>query len=71
MGLRPLESGRILLDGEDLASRSTAEIRNAGLGFVPEDRHEQGLVLGMTLGVRIRLVCPTEGHVDVVGTDPA
>ena len=49
MGLRPLESGRILLDGEDLASRSTAEIRNAGLGFVPEDRHEQGLVLGMTL----------------------
>jgi len=49
MGLRPLDAGRILLDGEDLASRSTAEIRNAGVGFVPEDRHEQGLVLGMTL----------------------
>jgi general nucleoside transport system ATP-binding protein len=49
MGLRPVEAGRILLDGEDLASRSTAEIRNAGVGFVPEDRHEQGLVLGMTL----------------------
>ena len=45
----PLDAGRILLDGEDLASRSTAEIRNAGVGFVPEDRHEQGLVLGMTL----------------------
>ena len=49
MGLRPLDAGRILLDGEDLASRSTAEIRNAGVGFVPEDRHEQGLVLTMTL----------------------
>ncbi len=49
MGLRPLDAGRILLDGEDLASRSTAEIRAAGVGFVPEDRHEQGLVLAMTL----------------------
>ncbi len=28
MGLRPLDAGRILLDGEDLASRSTAEISN-------------------------------------------
>jgi general nucleoside transport system ATP-binding protein len=49
MGLRPLDAGRILLDGEDIASHSTAEIRNAGVAFVPEDRHEQGLVLGMTL----------------------
>ena len=25
------------------------EIRNAGVGFIPEDRHEQGLVLDMTI----------------------
>ena len=49
MGLRPLAGGRIVLEGEDLASRSTAEIRNAGVGFIPEDRHEQGLVLSMSL----------------------
>jgi general nucleoside transport system ATP-binding protein len=49
MGLRPLEGGHVVLEGRDLASLSTAEIRNAGVGFVPEDRHEQGLVLGMTL----------------------
>jgi simple sugar transport system ATP-binding protein len=49
MGLRPLDGGHIVLEGRDLASRSTAEIRNAGVGFIPEDRHEQGLVLAMTL----------------------
>jgi ABC-type uncharacterized transport system ATPase subunit len=49
MGLRPLDGGHVVLEGRDLASLTTAEIRNAGVGFVPEDRHEQGLVLGMTL----------------------
>jgi simple sugar transport system ATP-binding protein len=49
MGLRPLDSGSIVLAGEDLAGRSTRQIRNAGVGFVSEDRHEQGLVLDMSL----------------------
>ena len=49
MGLRPLEGGSITLGGEDLAGRTTEEIRNAGVAFIPEDRHEQGLVLDMTL----------------------
>ena len=49
MGLRPLEAGRILLGDRDLAKVSTEEIRDAGVAFIPEDRHEQGLVLDMTL----------------------
>jgi len=49
MGLRPLEGGSISLDGRDLRGLTTEEIRNAGVAFVPEDRHEQGLVLDMTL----------------------
>jgi simple sugar transport system ATP-binding protein len=49
MGLRPLDGGSISLEGRDLAGLSTEEIRNAGVAFVPEDRHEQGLVLDMTL----------------------
>ncbi|MEX1263388.1 MAG: ABC transporter ATP-binding protein [Actinomycetota bacterium] len=49
MGLRPLDAGRIVLGDRDLAGVSTEEIRNAGIAFVPEDRHEQGLVLDMTL----------------------
>ncbi|HYJ60822.1 MAG TPA: ABC transporter ATP-binding protein [Actinomycetota bacterium] len=49
MGLRPLDGGSIVLDGADLAGRSTRQIRNAGVGFVSEDRHGQGLVLDMSL----------------------
>jgi ABC-type uncharacterized transport system ATPase subunit len=49
MGLRPLDAGRILLVGRDLAATSTRQIRNAGVAFIPEDRHEQGLVLPMTV----------------------
>ena len=49
MGLREVDSGRIELDGKDLLPLTTEEIRNAGVAFIPEDRHEQGLVLDMTL----------------------
>ncbi len=49
MGLRPLDAGRILLEGIDLAGRSTRQIRNAGVAFIPEDRQDQGLVLPMTV----------------------
>jgi simple sugar transport system ATP-binding protein len=49
MGLRPLDGGTISLDGRDLRGLPTEEIRNAGVAFVPEDRHEQGLVLDMTI----------------------
>jgi simple sugar transport system ATP-binding protein len=48
MGLRPV-TGRILLNGRDLHGRTTAQIRNAGVAFIPEDRHGQGLVLDMSL----------------------
>lgn len=49
MGLQPLESGSIRLHGKDLVGIGTRSIRNAGIGFIPEDRHDQGLVLDMTL----------------------
>jgi general nucleoside transport system ATP-binding protein len=49
IGLRRPASGRILLEGRDVTGRRVAEIRNVGVGYIPEDRHEQGLVLSMTL----------------------
>ncbi|MDP9301081.1 MAG: ABC transporter ATP-binding protein [Actinomycetota bacterium] len=49
MGLRPLEGGHILLEGRELTSISTGDIRNAGVAFIPEDRQDQGLVLDMSL----------------------
>ena len=49
MDLQPLEDGRVILGEQHLGDLSTRSIRNAGVAFVPEDRHQQGLVLDMTL----------------------
>ena len=60
MGLRPLAQGRVQLDGgskgdggavglEDITTWSTRARREAGLGFIPEDRHRQGILLDAPL----------------------
>ncbi|RBY93213.1 ABC transporter ATP-binding protein [Blastococcus sp. TF02A-30] len=64
MGLRPLASGTVRLDGgvtgdgsadrggpalEDITAWSTRARREAGLGFIPEDRHRQGMLLDAPL----------------------
>jgi general nucleoside transport system ATP-binding protein len=49
VGLRPVDAGRVLLDGEDVTGRRVAQVRSRGLAYVPEDRHDRGLVLDMTL----------------------
>jgi general nucleoside transport system ATP-binding protein len=43
MGLRP-STGSVLLAGADIAGASTRERLRAGVGYVPEDRQEDGLV---------------------------
>ncbi len=53
MGLRPASAGSVRLAGREITGMPVREIRNAGMGFIPEDRHAQGLVLDMThLGER-------------------
>jgi simple sugar transport system ATP-binding protein len=49
IGLRTPRAGTIELDGSSIAGRAVEDIRNAGVGYIPEDRHEQGLVLSMSL----------------------
>jgi general nucleoside transport system ATP-binding protein len=49
IGLRQPAAGSIRLAGHDIAGWSVAEVRNAGVAYIPEDRQEQGLVLDMTL----------------------
>jgi ABC-type uncharacterized transport system ATPase subunit len=49
MGLRPLTAGTIWLGEEDISSWSTRQRRESGLGFIPEDRHRQGMLLEATL----------------------
>jgi general nucleoside transport system ATP-binding protein len=43
MGLRP-SAGSVLLDGADLSIASTRDRLRAGIGYIPEDRQEDGLV---------------------------
>ena len=49
IGLRAPESGTMELEGATISGRAVFDIRNAGVGYIPEDRHEQGLVLNMSL----------------------
>lgn len=43
-GLRPVEAGAIELAGEDVTHRSPRARIDRGLGYVPEDRHHEGIV---------------------------
>jgi len=43
MGLRP-STGSVLLAGADIARTSTRDRLRAGIGYIPEDRQEDGLV---------------------------
>ena len=49
MGIRAISRGRIELSGKDLTGQNTNRRREAGVGFIPEDRHRQGLILDGTL----------------------
>jgi general nucleoside transport system ATP-binding protein len=49
IGLRRPTAGTILVNGTDITGRSVQDIRNHGVAYIPEDRHEQGLVLDMSL----------------------
>ena len=48
-GLRPLESGALLLGGEAIHSLSPRQRFKQGMSHVPEDRHQQALVLSNTM----------------------
>jgi simple sugar transport system ATP-binding protein len=45
MGMREPSSGVITLDGVDISDWQVREIRDAGVGFIPEDRHRHGMLL--------------------------
>jgi ABC-type uncharacterized transport system ATPase subunit len=49
MGMRPGATGSVELTGTNLSSYSTRERREAGIGYIPEDRHRHGLLLDAPL----------------------
>jgi len=46
--IRP-DTGKICMGGRDITDTGILERKNLGLGFVPEDRHKEGLVLDYTI----------------------
>jgi simple sugar transport system ATP-binding protein len=45
MGMRRPTAGRVLLEDRDITEAGVREIREAGVGYIPEDRHRHGLLL--------------------------
>jgi simple sugar transport system ATP-binding protein len=45
MGMLPVEAGSVRLAGKDITRWPTRERREAGIGYIPEDRHRHGLLL--------------------------
>jgi rhamnose transport system ATP-binding protein len=54
-GLDRADSGEVLLDGKRVNFRSPSEALRAGIAYVPEDRHLDGLVGGFTISENVTL----------------
>ena len=48
-GLDKVESGKIILNGEDITNRTIRYRNTHGFSHIPEDRHKHGLILDYTL----------------------
>ncbi|WP_448809313.1 ABC transporter ATP-binding protein [Agromyces bauzanensis] len=55
LGLQPRVHGSITLDGVELTGAGVRKILESGVGFVPEDRNEDGLVGGFTIAENLML----------------
>ncbi|MFT4135040.1 ABC transporter ATP-binding protein [Microbacterium sp.] len=55
LGLQPQVRGSITLGGRELVGRSVRRVLDAGVGFVPEDRNEDGLVGAFSIAENLML----------------
>jgi general nucleoside transport system ATP-binding protein len=55
IGLVPVESGRVTLDGVDITHADVDDILHRGVGYVPEDRLHDGLVGSFTVSENLVL----------------
>ena len=54
-GIDRIDAGSVKIDGKKLKSGSPVAAMNAGIGFVPEDRRQQGLVMEMAIDRNVAL----------------
>jgi rhamnose transport system ATP-binding protein len=64
-GIDRPDSGRVLVGGNEVHIRSPAAAMAHGIAYVPEDRHQQGLVL--EFGIADNVVLPILGRVSRLG----
>src|SRR5690606_26385457 len=55
LGAVKTASGKAVLDGKVITGLSIKQVLRSGIGFVPEDRTEDGLVAGMTIANNLML----------------
>jgi len=49
MGLRPIRSGHVRVEGADLSHTTTHQRLRSGLGLIPPDRHRMGVILELSV----------------------
>ncbi|MCU4185834.1 ABC transporter ATP-binding protein [Acidiferrimicrobium sp. IK] len=55
LGLRPALAGTVTIAGDDLTGADTRTVLRAGVGYVPEDRQDDGLVGDFTIAENLAL----------------
>ncbi|ATL71768.1 multidrug ABC transporter ATP-binding protein [Nocardia terpenica] len=58
VGLRRAAAGSVLVSGAPVRRSGIRASREAGIGFVPRDRHDEGLVLSMSVADNATLTVP-------------
>ena len=56
-GIDKKQTGEVFINGEKVAINNTVDAIKNKIGFLPEDRKEQALVLGMSIKENITLAC--------------
>ena len=55
MGIERPDKGKVILEGKTLSIRHPSDAMIAGIGYLPEDRQKQGLILDWGLGQNVTL----------------
>jgi rhamnose transport system ATP-binding protein len=55
MGIERPDSGKVILEGKTLKIKHPSDAMTAGIGYLPEDRQKQGLILDWGLGQNVTL----------------
>ena len=56
--LIPLDAGRVVVNDSEVRSGAPGAMAKAGIGVIPEDRHDSGVVLDMTVAENLLMVDP-------------